>query len=79
MQVQLCVVLRCSCVAFSEQMQLCGVLGADAAVWGFRSRCSCVAFLEQMQLGGVLGADAAVWGLGADAAGWGLRSSWVGF
>ena len=25
---------RCSCVAFLEQMQLGGVLGADAAGWG---------------------------------------------
>ena len=38
----------------------CRVLGAGAAVWGFR--CSCVPFKMQVQLCGVLGADAAVWG-----------------
>ena len=43
-------------------MQLCGVLGADAAVWGFRSRCSWVGFrtYEQMQLCGVLGVGAGI-------------------
>ena len=32
-------------MAFLEQVQLFGVLGADCeAVWGFRGRCSCVGF-----------------------------------
>ena len=38
-------------MGFRMQVQLCGVLGAGAAGWGFRSRCR------------VLGADCeAVWG-----------------
>ena len=60
-------------MAFLEQVQMCGVFGAGAAVWRFRcrfrvlgagaavwvfkGRCSCVAFLEQEQLCGVLGVD----------------------
>ena len=52
-------------------MQLCGVLGAGAAGWGFRCRCRVLG--ADRAAVWVLGAGAAVWVLGAGAAGWGFR------